>query len=130
MLTIIVEGTNKISHARTHGCLHLIDLAGSERVGKSGAEGQQLLEAQHINKSLRQGGAFAAALRVALRVGEGRRRRRAFKLELLRPQAWGPAEVHLLSSSHPAHPAALPPANAVALPLPPGVPCPAAPWAT
>lgn len=55
MLTIIVEGTNKISHARTHGCLHLIDLAGSERVGKSGAEGQQLLEAQHINKSLRQG---------------------------------------------------------------------------
>ncbi|KAL4441440.1 hypothetical protein ABPG77_001944 [Micractinium sp. CCAP 211/92] len=52
VLTIIVEGTNKISHARTHGCLHLIDLAGSERVGKSGAEGQQLLEAQHINKSL------------------------------------------------------------------------------
>ena len=53
MLTIIVEGTNKLSHGRTHGCLHLIDLAGSERVGKSGAEGQQLLEAQHINKSLR-----------------------------------------------------------------------------
>ncbi|PSC77000.1 kinesin KP1-like isoform B [Micractinium conductrix] len=52
VLTIIVEGTNKLSHGRTHGCLHLIDLAGSERVGKSGAEGQQLLEAQHINKSL------------------------------------------------------------------------------
>ena len=49
----MVEGYNKLTHARTHGCLHLIDLAGSERVGKSGAEGQQLLEAQHINKSLR-----------------------------------------------------------------------------
>lgn len=48
-----MDGINKLSHARTHGCLHLIDLAGSERVGKSGAEGQQLLEAQHINKSLR-----------------------------------------------------------------------------
>ena len=53
VLTVMVEGTHKVTHARTHGCLHLIDLAGSERVGKSGAEGQQLLEAQHINKSLR-----------------------------------------------------------------------------
>lgn len=52
----MVDGTNKITHARTHGCLHLIDLAGSERVSRSGAEGQQLLEAQHINKSLRWGG--------------------------------------------------------------------------
>jgi kinesin family protein C1 len=37
-----------------HGCLHMIDLAGSERLGKSGsAEHPELLrEAQNINKSL------------------------------------------------------------------------------
>lgn len=34
------------------GVLNLIDLAGSERVKQSGATGQQLKEAQNINKSL------------------------------------------------------------------------------
>jgi len=34
------------------GKLNLVDLAGSERVCKSGAEGERLREAQHINKSL------------------------------------------------------------------------------
>lgn len=34
------------------GVLNLIDLAGSERVKQSGATGQQLKEAQSINKSL------------------------------------------------------------------------------
>ncbi|KAL6771162.1 KIN14B [Auxenochlorella protothecoides x Auxenochlorella symbiontica] len=52
VLTILVEGEDLNTRARTHACLHLIDLAGSERIGKSGAEGQQLVEAQHINKSL------------------------------------------------------------------------------
>lgn len=51
-----------MTHARTRGCLHLIDLAGSERVGRSGAEGQQLLEAQHINRSLSALGGVMAAL--------------------------------------------------------------------
>ena len=32
--------------------LNMVDLAGSERVGKSGVVGEQLKEAQHINKSL------------------------------------------------------------------------------
>jgi kinesin family protein C2/C3 len=34
------------------GRLHLVDLAGSERIGKSGVSGEQLREAQNINKSL------------------------------------------------------------------------------
>jgi hypothetical protein len=29
-----------------------VDLAGSERAGKTGAEGQQIIEAKSINKSL------------------------------------------------------------------------------
>ena len=39
-----------------------MDLAGSERVGKTGAEGERLKEAQHINRSLSALGDCIAAL--------------------------------------------------------------------
>lgn len=39
ILTVIVDGINHVTGARSHGCLHLIDLAGSERVSKSEASG-------------------------------------------------------------------------------------------
>lgn len=35
VLTIIVDGTNRLTGATTHACLHLVDLAGSERVKQS-----------------------------------------------------------------------------------------------
>ena len=46
----------------THACLHLIDLAGSERVGRSAATGDRLEEAKSINKSLSAIGDVMSAL--------------------------------------------------------------------
>ena len=43
-----VESSEKITLSK----LNLVDLAGSERTKKTGSQGQQLLEAQFINKSL------------------------------------------------------------------------------
>jgi kinesin family protein C1 len=45
-------GNNLETQASTEGYLNLVDLAGSERVAQSGATGEQLKEAQSINKSL------------------------------------------------------------------------------
>uniref|UniRef100_A0A7S1NSE7 Kinesin-like protein n=1 Tax=Eutreptiella gymnastica TaxID=73025 RepID=A0A7S1NSE7_9EUGL len=52
IFTLTINGHNEGTSIRTHGVLQLIDLAGSERLKQSGAEGLQLKEAQHINKSL------------------------------------------------------------------------------
>eukprot|EP00227_Mantoniella_beaufortii_P010987 CAMPEP_0197583194 /NCGR_PEP_ID=MMETSP1326-20131121/6188_1 /TAXON_ID=1155430 /ORGANISM="Genus nov. species nov., Strain RCC2288" /LENGTH=828 /DNA_ID=CAMNT_0043147379 /DNA_START=88 /DNA_END=2570 /DNA_ORIENTATION=+ len=62
VVTVYVEGTNVATGRVVNGRLHLIDLAGSERVGRSEATGDRLKEAQHINKSLSALGDVIAAL--------------------------------------------------------------------
>lgn len=52
VLTLHTTVRNVRDGTERRGKLHLVDLAGSERVGKSGVAGDQLREAQHINKSL------------------------------------------------------------------------------
>ena len=52
ILTLYAHLRSEPDGVEWRGRLHLVDLAGSERVGKSGVTGDQLKEAQHINKSL------------------------------------------------------------------------------
>lgn len=53
IITIKMTGINKIDGSTcSPSKLHLIDLAGSERLGKTGAKGESLVEANSINKSL------------------------------------------------------------------------------
>jgi len=47
-----LTGSCKVDGKRCEGLLSLVDLAGSERVELSGATGDRLKEAQHINRSL------------------------------------------------------------------------------
>ena len=57
-----IVADNKQTHKTTMGKLSLIDLAGSERVGKTEASGERLKEAQSINKSLSALGNVISAL--------------------------------------------------------------------
>lgn len=52
ILTINIECENHELKKRYSSKLNLIDLAGSERIAKSNAEGERKKEATHINSSL------------------------------------------------------------------------------
>jgi kinesin family protein C2/C3 len=52
VFSVRVEGQNLATGSTTSATLHLIDLAGSERLSKTEATGQRLKEAQNINRSL------------------------------------------------------------------------------
>jgi hypothetical protein len=60
--SLIVRLTNRRTGKESVGKLTLVDLAGSERVDKSGAQGDQMKEAQSINKSLSALGDVIASL--------------------------------------------------------------------
>ncbi|XP_052678173.1 kinesin-like protein klp-3 isoform X2 [Crassostrea angulata] len=65
LLMLSVEGQDKVTNAITKGTLILCDLAGSERISKTEAEGQRLVEAAAINKSLSALGQVFTALRTS-----------------------------------------------------------------
>lgn len=62
ILSIVIESTNLQTQSIARGKLSFVDLAGSERVKKSGSAGNQLKEAQSINKSLSALGDVISAL--------------------------------------------------------------------
>ncbi|KAF6160903.1 hypothetical protein GIB67_025438 [Kingdonia uniflora] len=62
ILSVVIESTNLQTQALARGKLSFVDLAGSERVKKSGSLGNQLKEAQSINKSLSALGDVISAL--------------------------------------------------------------------
>ncbi|XP_020273899.1 kinesin-like protein KIN-14N [Asparagus officinalis] len=52
VFTLRISGVNENTDQQVQGILNLIDLAGSERLSRSGATGDRLKETQAINKSL------------------------------------------------------------------------------
>ncbi|XP_068168745.1 kinesin-like protein klp-3 [Antennarius striatus] len=63
VVALEVEGSDQVSGLVSRGTLTLCDLAGSERISKTEAEGQRLVEAAAINKSLTALGQVFSALK-------------------------------------------------------------------
>ncbi|XP_058501499.1 uncharacterized protein LOC131470027 [Solea solea] len=63
VVALEVEGLDKVLGRTSRGTLTLCDLAGSERISKTEAEGQRLVEAAAINKSLTALGQVFGALK-------------------------------------------------------------------
>lgn len=62
LVRVTVTGSNLVTGQRTLSYMWLVDLAGSERVGETGVEGDRLVEAKFINKSLSALGDVISAL--------------------------------------------------------------------
>ncbi|GLT82481.1 hypothetical protein SLE2022_008470 [Rubroshorea leprosula] len=62
IVSVVIESTNLQTQSVARGKLSFVDLAGSERIKKSGSSGDQLKEAQSINKSLSALGDVISAL--------------------------------------------------------------------
>ncbi|XP_076588125.1 uncharacterized protein LOC143321584 [Chaetodon auriga] len=63
VVALEVEGSDEVSGLTSRGTLTLCDLAGSERISRTEAEGQRLVEAAAINKSLTALGQVFSALK-------------------------------------------------------------------
>ncbi|KAL7402143.1 hypothetical protein ABVT39_010422 [Epinephelus coioides] len=92
VVALEVEGSDEVSGLTSRGTLTLCDLAGSERISKTEAEGQRLVEAAAINKSLTALGQVFSALKCnALHIPF----RNSKLTHLLQPCLSGDAKVNL-----------------------------------
>jgi hypothetical protein len=62
VILVRVDRENHRTGLVTAGFMYLVDLAGSERIKSTGASGERLREAQHINKSLSSLGDVISAM--------------------------------------------------------------------
>lgn len=71
-----MDGSDRVSGLASRGTLTLCDLAGSERISKTEAEGQRLVEAAAINRSLTALGQVRRRRRTGVPVQPDQRRSR------------------------------------------------------